>query len=187
MDTMRRLVVVFAVVCVIVPSASLGQGGPPPIPKPGPEHKLLLEDEGVWDAAVEIFPGPGAPAMTSKGVETNTVGCGGLCLITDFKGEMAPGQPYHGHGIATWDASKKKYVGGWTDSMSGILQVGESTYDPATRTVTGSMTGPDASGAMVTMRSVVEYKGGQRVFNLYAPGPDGKEVATMRITYTKRK
>ena len=30
---------------------------------------------------------PGAKPTTSKGVEVNTLGCGGLCLITDFKGE----------------------------------------------------------------------------------------------------
>ena len=47
---------------------------------------------------MEMFTAPGAPPMTSKGVETNVVGCGGLCLITDFKGEMVPGQPFHGHG-----------------------------------------------------------------------------------------
>lgn len=187
MNAMRHVVVVVVGAYLLVPSLALAQGGPPPMPKPGPEHKLLHEDAGVWDATVEVFPAPGAPAMTSKGVETNTIGCGGLCLITDFKGEMGPGLPFVGHGVATWDTAKKKYVGSWTDSMSGGLAIGESTYDAETRTVSGSMTGPDASGAMMKMRSVVEYKGGTRVFSLYAPGPDGKETVTMRITYMKRK
>ncbi len=42
-----------------------------------------------------------------------------MCLISDFKGEgMVPGDTFHGHGLMTWDAVKKKYVGSWTDSMS---------------------------------------------------------------------
>lgn len=158
----------------------------PPMPKPGPEHKMLAEDVGTWDATIEIFA-PDGSTITSKGVETNTLGCGGLCLVSDFKGEMMPGTSFHGHGVTTWDPAKKRYVGSWTDSMSMGLGVGESTYDPATRTVTGSMTMPDASGAMATMKSKVEYKDGQRVMTMYTPGPGGKDVMTMRITYAKQK
>ena len=59
----------------------------PPAPKPGAEHKLLTQDAGTWDAVVEMAE-LGKPPTTSKGVEVNTVGCGGLCLITNFKGDM---------------------------------------------------------------------------------------------------
>ena len=91
--------------------------GAPPMPKPGPEHQVLKEDEGEWDALVQIFTAPGAPPMESKGVETNRIGCGGLCLITDFKSEMM-GQAFEGHGTTAWNPDKKKYVGSWSDSMS---------------------------------------------------------------------
>jgi len=158
-----------------------------PMPKPGPEHMLLKQDEGTWDAVVEMFMGPGAAPLSSKGVETDTIGCGGLCLISDFRGDMA-GQPFHGHGTSAWDPAKKKYVGSWTDSMSNGISMSESTYDPKARTMTGYMEGPDASGKMARMKSVLEYKdGGSRVFTMYMPGPDGQELPGMRITYTKRK
>jgi hypothetical protein len=159
----------------------------PPMPKPGPEHELLKNDAGVWDASVELNAGPGAPPMSSKGVETNTLGCGGLCLITDFKGELMPGVVFHGHGTTTWDVVKKKYVGSWTDSMAQGLSVGESTWDEAKKQLTGWMEGPDMTGNVMKMRSVVEYKGSSRVFTGYAAGPDGKEMQVMRITYTRRK
>jgi uncharacterized protein DUF1579 len=163
------------------------QEGMPPAPKPGPEHAILKQDEGTWDATVEMFIAPGAPAMTSKGVETNLMGCGGLCLITDFKGEMGPGQPFHGHGTSAWDPAKKKYVGTWTDSMSVGIAVGESTYDAATKTMTGTMEASDASGQHSKMKSVVEYKDANtRVFTMYMTGPDGKEVPGMRISYKKK-
>jgi Protein of unknown function (DUF1579) len=158
----------------------------PPMPKPGPEHQLFKEDEGQWDAVVEVFVAPGQPPMQSKGIETNRIGCGGLCLITDFKSEMM-GQPFEGHGATAWNPEKKKYIGSWTDSMSLGLGVGESTWDPATRTATGWMDGPDATGKVSRMKSVVQYKDGNRIFTMYAPGPDGKDVPAMRITYSRKK
>lgn len=167
-------------------AAQSGAQQMPPTPKPGPEHELLKMDVGTWDATVELVMAPGQPAMKSKGVEVNTMGCGGLCLITDFKGEMA-GSPFLGHGVMTWDVVKKKYVGSWTDSMSGGLAIGESTYDPATKTMSGSMEGPDMEGKVSKMRSTAESKGNTRVLTMYAPGPDGKEMQVMKITYTRRK
>src|SRR5690606_2088845 len=81
----------------------------PNLPTPGPEHAVFRMDEGTWDAVVELQGPPGAPPMQSKGVEVNTVGCNGLCLITEFTGDVG-GMPFAGHGIATWDPAKKKYV-----------------------------------------------------------------------------
>jgi hypothetical protein len=186
--TMTRLRIPLTVVAVamLVTVATAAQQGPP-MPKPGPEHALFKMDEGTWDATIEFFPAPGAPAMTSMGVEVNTIGCSGLCLITDFKGE-AMGAPFAGHGVMTWDATQKKYIGSWMDSLSFGLSMAESTYDAATRKWTGSMNSPDGQGKMIRMRSVVEVKGtSTRVFSLYGSGPDGKEMMSMRITYTKRK
>lgn len=157
-----------------------------PMPKPGPEHKVLEMDAGTWDATIEMTTAPGAPPMTSKGTEVSTIGCGGLCLISDFKSEMA-GAPFHGHGTAAWDPAKKKYVGTWTDSMSAGISVSESTYDPATKTSTGWMEGPDMTGKVVKTKAVSEYKDANtKVFTMYAIGPDGKEVPSMKISY-KRK
>jgi len=159
----------------------------PPMPKPGPEHELFKQDAGTWDATVEAWMAPGAPPMTSKAVETNVVACGGLCLVTDFKGDFG-GMPFDGHGTSAYDSTKKKYVGSWTDSMSSGIAMSEATYDTAARTMTGYMEGPDASGKVAKMKSVVEYKGADsRVFTMYMTGPDGKDVLGMRITYTKRK
>jgi Protein of unknown function (DUF1579) len=170
------------------PDAVFASQAMPPAPKPGPEHQILKQDEGTWDATVEIFAAPGTPPLTSKGVETNIVGCGGLCLITDFKGEMMPGQPFHGHGTTAYNPAKKKYVGSWTDSMSTGLLVGESTYDAAAKSATGWMEGPDMTAQVTKMKSVVDYKDADtRVFSMYGPGPDGKEALSMRMTLKRRK
>jgi len=158
----------------------------PPMPKPGPEHAILKQEEGTWDATVEMWPAPGAPPAVSKGVETSTMGCGGLCLITDFKGDMM-GSAFTGHGVSTYDGAKKKYSGVWIDSMSTGLSQMEATYDSAKKVMTGNMEGPDMTGKMMKMKSVTEYKeGGTRVFTMYNVGADGKESPGMRITYKKR-
>jgi Protein of unknown function (DUF1579) len=179
--------VLMASLIVVVPAAA--QEMPLP-PKPGPEHELLKMEAGTWDAVVEIMPAPGEPPMKSTGVETGVLGCGGLCLASEFKGEMMPGQTFHGHGTTAYDPAKKKYVGSWTDSMSKGLSIGESTHDPASKTFTGWMEGPDMTGKVAKMKSVVEYKDtGTRVFTMYGPGfgPDGKEAVGMRITYKRRQ
>ena len=44
------------------------------------------------------------------------------------------------------------------------------------------------SGNVVKARSTVEYRpDGTRVMTAYAPGPDGKEMQLLRISYTRRK
>ena len=166
----------------IVPALAAAQM---PMPTPGPEHAVLKEDVGTWDASLEMVM-PGAPAMPpSKGVETNVLSCNGLCLVTDFKGELMGG-PFQGHGVSTWDAAKKKYIGSWSDSMTPGLAVTESTWDPVKKTMNGTMDTPDGSGGSVKLRSTVDYPAGKRVVSIFMPGPDGKEMQTMRITYTKR-
>ena len=83
------------------------------------------------------------------------------------------------------DAAEAKLI----HTVRGVgFMIGESTYDPAKKVVTGYMEGPDMTGKVVKSKSVVEYKAdGSRVFTMYNRTPDGKEVAAMRITYVKRK
>lgn len=180
--TRTNAVLVFSVVALLGGTPALAAAQEmPPMPKPGPEHAVLSADVGTWDAKVEMMT-PGG-TMTSSGVETNRMGCGGLCLITEFTGEMMPGVPFEGHGVSAYDPNKKKYIGSWTDSMSQGLMVGESTWDPAAKTMTSMMEGPDMTGAMVKMKAVTEQKGDTRVFTMY--NPDGQPG--MRITYTRKK
>lgn len=168
--------------------------GMPPLPKPGPAQVIFTDTVGTWDARVESFMVPGGPPSISSGVETDRVGCGGLCLITDFKGSFVMGPPstppalFEGHGTETYDPAKKKYIGSWTDSMSTGLFITEGTYDAATKTTTGSMEGPDLTGQVSKMRSTVTRPDpNTRVFSMFASGPEGKEALGMRITYTRRK
>ena len=97
------------------------------------------------------------------------------------------GMAFLGHGTTTWDVVKKKYSYSWTDSMSQGLSIGEATWDPKEKRLTGSMEGPDMTGKVVKARSVVDYPSeGRKVMTAFAAGPDGKEVQVLKITYTRK-
>jgi Protein of unknown function (DUF1579) len=156
------------------------------MPKPGPEHEALKLDVGTWDAVVEMLE-PGKPPAVSKGTETVSVMTGGLWTVTDFKSTIM-NAPFHGHGQNGFDPIKKKYVSTWVDSMSTGINFGEYTYDAKTKTMKGFMEGPDMTGRMMKMSQTTEWKDADtRVFSMSMPGPDGKDVPTMRITYKRRK
>jgi hypothetical protein len=162
---------------------SLASAQMPPMPQPGPEHEMLKKDVGTWDATVEMFMEPGGAPAVSKGTETVAM-MGGFWQITEFKSEMM-GQPFEGRGTMGFDPAKKKFVGTWVDTMAPGYYTVEGTYDPATKTLTATMEGPDPSGGRTTTKETTEWKDSDtRVFTMYAP--DGKTVG-MRISYKRRK
>jgi hypothetical protein len=154
-------------------------------PKPGPEHKILADDVGTWDATVEMWMAPGAAPVVSKGVEKVRM-LGGFWQVSDFEGTFM-GQPFQGLGQVGYDPAKKKYVSTWIDTWSTAFSNGEATYDSAAKTMTGAMEMPGQDGKLTKVKETTVWKGDTRVFTMSAPGPDGKEVPTMRITYTRRK
>jgi hypothetical protein len=160
--------------------------GMPPMPTAGPEHAILKDQAGVWDATVQMWMAPNQPPSVSKGVETNTM-VGDFWLVTDFKSEMM-GQPFLGHGTMGYDPAKKKYVSTWVDSMTPSISLGESDYDAATRTFTGWTDGLDYEGKPTKVKAVTVWKDpATRIFTMSVKAPDGKEATAMRITYTRQK
>jgi hypothetical protein len=178
---MKKALLALSLTVLALSVPVLAQG--PPLPTPGPEHAMLKNDVGTWDATVEMFMAPGAPPALSKGTEVVTM-MGGFWQLTEFKSEMM-GQPFEGRGTTGFDPAKKKYVGTWVDTMTPAYYTVEGTYDAATKTLTGFMDGPDQTGVVTKTKETTQWKDADtRVFTMYAP--DGKAVA-MRITYTRRK
>ncbi len=180
----RKILVALA--CCVLPAAlgaaalAVQDNGMPPPPKPSPEHTMLKERVGTWDAVVQMT---GAPAP-SKGVETNRM-LGEFHVLSTFTGDM--GGPFEGHGIVSWDPNKKKFISIWVDTMEPTPSVMEGTHDPKAHTLT--FTGETVMGGQKSkMREVITSKDADHaLFEMYATGPDGKEAKMMQIDYTRRK
>jgi hypothetical protein len=170
-------------VSAIASSAALGQMEPP---KPGPEHAVLAEMEGTWDAVMHM---PGAPkdAPASKGTHVYKLECGGMWLTSKFEGDFG-GMKFEGRGIDGYDLNKKKYTGVWVDSMSSTPLLLEGTRDEKTKvlTMTGEHPGPDGKLAKVKTKSSFKDKD-HHTFTMYMVGEDGKDQETMTIEYTRKK
>ena len=177
---MRRLLIGHIIGSLVVLSLSATASAQAPS-KPGPEHDKLREMVGTWDAAVK------SPAGDSKGTMTYKMELGGLWLVEDFTGDFG-GMPFLGRGTTTYNPVKKKYVTVWIDSWTTDLSVLEGNFDQSGKiqTMTGEMAGPDGTKTKVTM--ITEHKDKDNaVTTMRGPGPDGKEMEMMKITYTRKK
>jgi hypothetical protein len=154
-------------------------------PKPGPEHEVLKQLVGTWDAQVKCLV-PGQAAQESKGEYTARLDVGGLFLVTEFKGQLAGGA-FQGRGLTGYDPFKKKYRGVWVDSMSPGIFTSEGAFDKSGKIFTETMERPDPQGKPMKMRLTTELKDKDHMtFKMYARGEDGKENMMMEIAYTRK-
>jgi hypothetical protein len=180
--TLKKAVFSLVLVAPLFAGLALAQE----MPKPGPEEEILKQGVGTWDASVESWFTPGAPATVWKTVQTTKM-VGAFWAVDDIKGEFM-NQPFEGHGTTGYDRVKKKYVGTWVDSMGPGLSIAESSYDAKAKTMAGTIEGPGPDGKPMKMRETMEWKDvDTKVFSMFVPGADGKEALMMRITYKRRK
>ena len=72
--------------------------------------------------------------------------------------------------------------------MAPGLSLSEGTYDAAAHKSTSWMEGPDMTGKMTKTKSVTEQvDADHKVMTMFTVGPDGKELPTMKISYTRKK
>lgn len=156
----------------------------PTPPTPGPEHQKLAAYAGKWDCAIELAGQDGKP-QTTKGTTTLKMACGGLWLMDDFEGQLMGG-PFSGHGMTSYDKQKGKYVGVWVDSWVTTPMMIEGGYDKTGKvlTMTGMAPGPDGKPVMHKLVTT-DKDANTRVFEMYVPGPDGKDLKVLTITYTR--
>jgi Protein of unknown function (DUF1579) len=153
-------------------------------PEPSPEHALLKNDVGVWDAAMTIFT-PGQEPMKGKGVETGKM-IGGFWVFSHLEYEMM-GMKFSGVGSYGYDPDAKKYVGSWlgSDGPHASHMVGD--YDAETKTFTYEMSFKDATGNPAKGKIIFNYPdANRRHFELHMD-MGGEMAKFLEIEYTKRK
>lgn len=150
----------------------------PEIPKPGPEHAVLKALEGTWDTTMK-FPGG-----ESKGTVVYKMELGGLWLSSKLESDLM-GAKFHGHGMDTYDAAKKKYTSVWFDSMSTTPMMMEGTYDKDKKTLTLTGDGPGQDGKPAKWKSVSTMPDNDTInFSMYVG--DAKEPM-FTIVYKRKK
>jgi hypothetical protein len=150
-------------------------------PKPGPEHALLKQLEGNWEATIS-FGG-----MESKGTMTYKMELGGLWLVSNFKGDFG-GMQFRGKGLDGYDPAKKKYIGVWVDSMSTTPMISEGTFDKDGKVLTMVGDGPGPDGKPTKHKMVSEMRDKDTmVMTMSSPDSDGKDQVMMTINYKRKK
>lgn len=154
---------------------------------PGPNHKLLEPTVGSWTVAVTFWPAPGAPAQTSTATSENAWVLGGRWVEQKVTGEMM-GQPFQGIGYTGYDSYKGQFVGTWMDTMGTMVMVSTGQADASGKVLTFTSTMDDVvTRKAVTVREVTRVVDANHlVFEMYGPGPDGKEFKSMEMAYTRR-
>jgi hypothetical protein len=168
----------FLAVCaaMVLASTASGQGT-----KPGPEHEMLKEMEGTWEATMKVGD------MESKGTMTYKMDLGGLWLLSDYEGSFGD-MKFKGHGIDGYDPMKKKYVTLWVDSMMPRPIIAEGTYDKDTKTMTMTTKGPGEDGKIVDQKMVTTMKDKDTMtFTMSIVGKDGKDTEMFTIHYKRKK
>lgn len=153
---------------------------------PGAEHQHLASMAGTYDLTIKSWHTPDAEPTTESGTATRKMILGNRVLVEEVSSQMM-GQPFTGQGLHGFDNVTRKYWSTWNDSMTTGLMVSEGTCD-ATHACTFTGRYHDAvTQQPVTTRMTTRWTDAStEVFEMHAPGPDGKEAKMMEITYKKR-
>jgi len=196
----RTLVLAAAAVLVAAPVFAQGKQEPPKMTPeqqaemeaymkaatPGAPHQWLASKAGAYDMVVKSWMAPGSPPEVDKGTAKRSMSLGGRVLTEDVD-SMMMGQPYTGHGMTGYDNVTGKYWATWSDTMGTGIMLSEGTCDAQkVCSFTGSWNDP-IKKTPITARMTSRWTNPTtEVFEMYAPGPDGKEMKMMEITYTKK-
>ncbi len=155
---------------------------------PGPEHQEMAKTAGDWTADCQCYMN-GQPCASMKGTAHFEPLMDGRFMMLKYDGTMNMGgsdMPFKGMGIMGYDKMSKKYFSTWIDSMSTSMMKTEGEKSGNVVTLTGKMFDP-MTGKEVTVKEVVTHTDPTHMkYELYAPGPDGKEAKMMQIDYTKK-
>jgi hypothetical protein len=154
---------------------------------PGAPHQALASSAGTYDVTIKSWHEPGGPAMEESGTSRRTMILDGRVRVEEFTSTMM-GAPFTGHGMTGYDNVTGKYWGTWTDSMSTGLMVSEGTCDAQGKSCTFTGTWNDAvKKAPVKARMTSRRPSPTtEIFEMHAPGRDGKEMKIMEIVYTRK-
>jgi hypothetical protein len=153
---------------------------------PGDHHAFIAKFEGTWNAAAKFWMAPGQPPMDSNGTMINEMVMGGRYLRSSYKADMM-GMPFEGVGYWGYNNKTAKFQSTWIDSMGTGLMVLEGTCnaDGTHFELRGEVDDPMVKDKVKQKETMAWVNDTTHVMTMYTINPDGTEVKTMEITYTK--
>lgn len=155
---------------------------------PGEAHKVLDQFVGDWDYTLKWWNAPGSEPETSSGESEVEWKLDGRFIEADVEG-ISMGQKFEGLGYIGYDNAKKEYQNVWIDNMGTGMMMGTGQYDVETKTFTekGTYTDPMTGEAKPYTGVTKIIDNDNHTYELFTPGPDGKEFKMMEITYVRDK
>ncbi len=155
---------------------------------PGPAHKVLDALVGKWSIKFKFTPAPGAPPMESVGTSEAKWIMDGRYVEETTEGTFG-GEPLHGRGLTGYDNMKKRYVSTWIDNMGTGIMLSEGVHDAASKIFSWTGDSPDVlAGKYVKARMVSKMVDADHfIWQMFTPGPDGKEFMSGEGQYTRAK
>jgi Protein of unknown function (DUF1579) len=146
---MGRSKIAVSCLAVLISTLALAQQGPPPMPKPAPEHQRLHYFVGTWHNEGEMKPGPMGPGGKFTSTDHNQmVGPFFLVLRSDGTGPMGPMKDV---AVMGYDAKEKVYTYDGFNSM-GLHEISKGSINGKTWTWTSI---EDMGGKKVQTRFIL--------------------------------
>jgi hypothetical protein len=153
---------------------------------PGEPHEMLASQTGEYTTVAKSWTNPEAPTIEEKGSATRAMTLDGRVMVETYQGTMM-GMPFTGQSMSGYDNVSGKYWATWNDSMSTGIMVMEGSCDAEMScTFTGTYNDPIVQGPVTSRMTTRWTSPTTEVMEMHGPGPDGKEVKMMELTYTKK-
>lgn len=153
---------------------------------PGPAHAGLAMTVGDYTVSIKSWSTPGAEPTVDTGTATRRMLLDGRVVAEELRASMG-GQAFNGFGLTGFDNVSGKYWSTWNDSMGTGLTVAEGACDAAARCTMQAHWNDPVTRQRTEARLAIRWESPSvEVFEMYAAGPDGKEMKMMEMTYTRK-
>jgi hypothetical protein len=157
----------------------------------GPQHKNLEPMVGKWNYIMKWWMSADAPAEEGAGTSEYKLIFDGRYLQQNATMPPHEGHPeFKGMGLIGYDNLRKRYESVWFDNMGTGMMVGHGEAEQGGKVIktSGTAACPMSGQTDKKWRSVLTINGPDKhTFEMFEPGPDGKEFRVMEIVYTRAK
>jgi hypothetical protein len=153
---------------------------------PGEGHKKLAPLAGKFSVVNKSWMDPSKPPEESTGTAERKWIMGDRYLQESYEGSFM-GQPFTGMGIQGFDNVTKKYFGTWIDSMSTSATLSTGSASGNAIKYKGMMSDAMSGKEVPYSMNLAITDNDHHTLEMWGPGPGGKQVKWMELSYTRVK